>query len=453
MARPSRSPDGSGHQSEPDKVPTIEAFLETVARSGLLDREQALSVLETIAPAQRDDSRALADQLVRSGKLSRFQARKLLLGVSRGLIFGPYQILSLIGRGGMGKVFLARDSRNGELRALKVLPPSKARSKDRLLARFQREMELSQIVSHPHLCRTFEAGKMHGVYYLAMEFIPGRTLSRLINAEGPLPVSRAARLMAEVASGLDHAHQQGLIHRDLKPGNIMITPHEHAKVLDLGLALMEGESADDPSITGGQGYVVGTMDYIAPEQTYDATAVDGRADIYSLGCTLYFALTGRPPFPGGTSVEKIYRHRKEEPEPIRKLRPEVPVGFALLLEQMMAKEANHRLTSASEAEAKLWLWADGSPRQALDTDHDSDYVAAIEALRKEEPPSDGTWTDMDIGADTSETGTPGDGQPGKEQRITTGRVLVGVAILLGFAVAGAAVVGGLVWLVQAMGGR
>ncbi len=450
MARPSRSSDGPGHRPEPDKVPTIEDFLETVARSGLLDRTQALSALENVPPAQKDDSRALADQLVRSGKLSRFQARKLLLGVSKGLIFGPYQILSLIGRGGMGKVFLARDSRNGELRALKVLPPSKARSKDRLLARFQREMELSQIVAHPHLCRTYEVGKMYGVYYLAMEFIPGQTLSRLVGAEGPLTVARTARLMAEVAAGLEHAHLQGLIHRDLKPGNIMITPHEHAKVLDLGLALMEGEPADDPSITGGQGYVVGTMDYIAPEQTYDATAVDARADVYSLGCTLYFALTGQPPFPGGTSIEKIYRHRKDEPEPLRKLRPEVPVGFAMLVEQMMAKKPEHRLASAGEAEAKLLLWAEGSPQQVLDSDHDPDYVAAIEALRKQEPSPDSTWTDIDLGSDTSET--PTNGQAGMEEGFTSTQVLVWGLILLGFAVAGAALVGGLVRLVQTMGG-
>src|SRR4051812_24063260 len=108
----------------------------------------------------------------------------------------------------------------------------------------------------------------------------------------------------------------------------MITPHDHAKVLDLGLALMEGEKCDDPSITGGQGYIVGTMDYIAPEQTYDPTAVDARADVYSLGCTLYYALAGRPPFQGGTSIEKIYRHRKEEPQPLLELRPTIPPAFA-----------------------------------------------------------------------------------------------------------------------------
>lgn len=451
MSRRSRTSGGPADQPGPEKGPSVEQFLHTVVRSGLLDREEVTAALQTIPAEQEQDAFVVADHLVRTGKLSRFQARKLLAGIYRGLLFGPFQVLSLIGKGGMGKVFLARDSRDGMLRALKILPPEKARSKERLLARFLREMELSQRVLHPHLCRTYEAGQLHGVYYLIMEFIPGQTLSRTVNSQGPLPIARAARLMAEVAAGLDHAHHLGLIHRDLKPSNIMITPHDHAKVLDLGLALMEGEQTDDPSVTGGQGYVVGTMDYIAPEQTYDPTAVDGRADLYSLGCTLYFALTGRPPFPGGSSLEKIRRQRKEEPEPLRSLLPEIPPGFAALVQQMMAKDPKCRLATAQEVEEKLRAWTEGSPPQPLDRESDPDFVAAIETLRREEPPTDSSLTDIDLGGDSAEA-TKLDAVTEVEEKFSVRQVVNWLLLLLGLAAGGAILVTALVWLVQWLAG-
>jgi serine/threonine protein kinase len=219
-------------------LPTVEGFLKTVLRSGLLDRGQLQEALRDVPKEQREDPQALADHLVRKGKLSRFQAGKLLGGSGKGLLLGHYQVLAPIGRGGMSTVYLARDERNGELMALKLLTPSRWRNREQLLARFQREMELSRRVAHPHLAWTHESGFVLGVYYIAMEYIPGKNLSRIVAESGPLKVPRAARLMAEVASALEHAHNQGLIHRDLKPSNIMITPNDHAKVLDLGLALM-----------------------------------------------------------------------------------------------------------------------------------------------------------------------------------------------------------------------
>ena len=186
-------------------------------------------------------------------------------------------------------------------------------------------------MDHPHVASTYASGKIDGVYFIAMEYIPGKSLQRLVQAEGPLAVPRAARLLGEVAAGLEHAHSQGLIHRDLKPSNILVTPHDHAKVLDLGLAMIEGEDVADIRVVGGKGYIVGTMDYIAPEQTANSAAVDRRADIYSLGCTLYYAIIGRPPFPGGTSKEKMERQRSQEPESLLDLKPTLPVAFVLLI--------------------------------------------------------------------------------------------------------------------------
>jgi serine/threonine protein kinase len=367
----------------PDQ-PTVEDFLKTVLRSGLLDRGQLQEALRDVPLNRRDDPQALADHLVRKGKLSRFQASRILKGIGRGLLLGHYQVLAPIGRGGMSTVYLARDDRSGELVALKLLPPSRWRNEERLLARFQREMELSRLVAHPHLAWTHESGFCMGVYYIAMEYIPGKNLSRIVAEGGPLKVPRAARLMAEVASGLEHSHNQGLIHRDLKPSNIMITPNDHAKVLDLGLALIEGEEAAQ-DVIGGQGYIVGTMDYIAPEQTTDSTAVDGRADIYALGCTLYFALTGRPPFPGGTGRDKIRRHRQEEPTPLCELAPDVPVSFARLVEWMMAKDPAQRPPSAVAVEEELRAWTSGDTVLPLDRREDPWYAQAVSALQTTEP--------------------------------------------------------------------
>src|SRR5262249_42086227 len=208
---------------------------------------------------------------------------------SRGMILGPYVVLAPLGKGGMGTVFLVRDSRGGQLVALKVLPPKLAREEERLLARFQREMELNQIVTHPHLCTTYEGGEHRGAHYIAMEYIPGKTLTRLVAEEGPLDWKRAARLLAEVASALAAAHSAGVIHRDLKPSNILITPRDHAKVLDLGLALIHGEIVDDARVVGGPGDIVGTRDYIAPRHALHPASCPPPCWLYSLPCPLRLA--------------------------------------------------------------------------------------------------------------------------------------------------------------------
>ncbi|MFM7149858.1 MAG: serine/threonine protein kinase [Gemmataceae bacterium] len=315
----------------------------------------------------------MADHLIRSGKLTRFQAGKLLRGIYQGMILGHFCLLAPFCKGGMGTVFLARDQRNQLLVALKVLPPSLAKRQTRMVARFLREMELSQKVAHPHLAWTYEVGEFRGVYYIAMEYIPGKTLARVIQEEGPMRCSRAARLMSEVASGLAHAHDQGLIHRDLKPGNIMVTPHDHAKVVDLGLALIDGEIVGDNSVVGGQGYIVGTMDYIAPEQTIDAAGVDRRSDLYSLGCTLYFAISGRPPFPGGTSKEKIQRHRLQLPTPLIELVPTAAPEFVQLVELLMQKDPDRRPNSAREVMDRLLMWASEDALPQFGSSNDLNY--------------------------------------------------------------------------------
>jgi serine/threonine protein kinase len=366
-------------------MPAVDDFLKSVIRSGLLNREQLQAVLRGLPDNRRHDPKDLADYLIKTGKLSRFQAGKLLQGTPGGLMLGPFQILAPIGKGGMGTVYLARDQRSEQLLALKILPPKRARTEERLLARFRREMELCQRVAHPHLAWTYEVGVCLGVYYIAMEYIPGKNLFRLVAEEGPLAVARVARLFSEVASALEHAHNQGLIHRDLKPSNIMVTPHDHAKVLDLGLALVQGETAAEREVIGGEGYAVGTTDYMAPEQSANAVKVDPRSDIYALGCTLYYALTGQPPFPGGTSREKIQRHRSEEPASISKLNPAVPPKFVALLGKLMAKDPKKRLASAEAVQEELRGWVAADSIRPLDQPGDLDYRNAVAALEATEP--------------------------------------------------------------------
>jgi eukaryotic-like serine/threonine-protein kinase len=376
--------------------PTVDEFLKTVLRSGLLDRDRLQEALRGLPREARSDAHAVSEFLVKAGQLSRFQASRLLKGVAAGLILGPYQLLAPIGRGGMGTVFMARDERSNLLVALKILPPRLAREAERMRSRFLREMAVSQRVSHPHLAWTYETGLRRKVYYIAMEYIPGKNLSRLVHDEGPLRPQRAARLLAEAAEGLEHAHNLGLVHRDLKPSNIMVTPHDHAKVLDLGLALVAGEVVDDPAVVGGQGYIVGTMDYIAPEQTTDAAGVDARSDIYSLGCTLYFALTGQPPFPGGSHKDKIRRHRHEEPTPLEELRPGLPPAFAAMVRRMMAKDPDKRYPSAIAVAEDLRAWAAGEPVLPLDRPEDAEYADAVDTVRAAAPSSEYSLTLPDL---------------------------------------------------------
>jgi eukaryotic-like serine/threonine-protein kinase len=335
----------------------VDAFVRTVLRSGLLTREQLQDTLRTVPLELRDDARRVADHLIRRGRLTPFQAQKLLQGISIGLVIGPFQLEAILGRGGMGSVYLARDTRYENHVALKVLPPKRARAEERQLARFLREKDLAQKVSHPHLALTLEAGEANGIHFIAMEYIPGDTLYRLVTRDGPLDVQRAARLFTEVAQALAAAHDRGLIHRDIKPSNIMVTPHDHAKVLDLGLAYMKGEPVEDIEVVGGKGYVVGSIDYMAPEQTRDATSIDARADIYAVGCCLYFALTGKPPFPEGGLKTKVQAQRQQEPESIRTRNPAVPEGFAEIVHRTLAKNPNARHPNAIVLAHDLQRWS------------------------------------------------------------------------------------------------
>ena len=337
--------------------PTMDSFLATLTRSRLLERprlDQALAERHSTSSA-----RTFAEALVARGFLTHYQAEKLLLGLWQGLVLGPYHVLAPLGRGGMGTVYLARDSRVAvhTLVALKILPPKRAREEENALARFRREMDLGRRLAHPNVTRTLDAGIDADVHYIAMEYVPGTSLRRLVDRDGPRPVSEAARIFRDVAAGLSHAHERGLIHRDLKPSNIMVTPDGTAKILDLGLAMLVDEIVPEGCrVVGGENYIVGTMDYIAPEQGVNARDVGPRTDLYSLGASLYFTLTGAPPFPGGTSKQKLRWHRTEIPPPVRSINPGVPPELETLVQELMAKRPEDRPVSADAVWERLQPW-------------------------------------------------------------------------------------------------
>jgi hypothetical protein len=348
--------------------PPLDAFLSTLRRSRLFDPPELDRLVARARPAS---ARGLADALVRAHDLTHFQADKLLAGRWQGLVVGPYCVLAPLGRGGMGTVvYLARDRRaaaalgDTELVALKLLSARKAAAEPRVLARFQREMVLGRRADHPNVVRALAAGALDDAHYLALEFVPGRTLRQLITEKGPLPAGDAARVFADVAAGLQHLHERGLVHRDLKPGNVMVRPDGRAVLLDLGLAYEPAaDGPADPAVVGGRGYVVGTMDYLAPEQARDSTRVGPAADLYGLGCTLFCALTGAPPFPATDTRQKVRRHRAD---PI----PEaggVPPPMARLVKRLMAKDPTARPPSAARVRDRLLTWATAArPLAAVD---------------------------------------------------------------------------------------
>lgn len=291
----------------------------------------------------------LAQSLVKAKLLTQYQVRQLFKGVTKGFFLGPYRILQPLGHGGSGRVYQAIDSRAVRLVALKVLT-SQNRGQDQL-KRFQREIDLSRRLFHPKVVSCLDDGMDHEVRYFAMPFVQGDNLYNLVKGgEGARWSARAlARYVLNVLEGLQAIHEAGLVHRDIKPSNLMVTPRGDACILDLGLARVVGE----PEPSTPPNVIIGTLDYISPEQLRNPHQVDPRADLYSLGCTLYFALTGRAPFEGGTLVNKIFKHRVEMPEPLAVVSSGVPERLAGIVERLLAKNPATRYASASALAAEI----------------------------------------------------------------------------------------------------
>ncbi|HEY1378769.1 MAG TPA: protein kinase [Gemmataceae bacterium] len=251
-----------------------------------------------------------------------------------------YRLLRKLGQGGMGAVYQAEHRMMERTVAVKVIAPGLVDSPE-AAERFQREVKAAAKLEHANIVRAYDADRAGSAMLLAMEFVPGRTLADVVAAKGPLPVAYACRCIRQAAQGLQHAHEHGMVHRDIKPHNLMLTDKGVVKVLDFGLAKLASERTTRAGLTGA-GMVMGTPEYIAPEQARNTAAADIRADIYALGCTLFCLLTGRPPFASGTAIEVMTKHIMDAPPRVTDLRPEAPAGLADLVARMLAKDPADR---------------------------------------------------------------------------------------------------------------
>jgi WD40 repeat protein len=258
-----------------------------------------------------------------------------------------YRVLGLLGSGGMGAVYKAEHRLMERVVALKVMTRALVGSAA-TVERFRREFKASARLSHPNIVAAYDAEQAGDLPFLVMEYVEGTDLARWVAERGPLPAEEACEYVRQAALGLQHAHEHGMIHRDIKPHNLMRTPDGTVKILDFGLARLVAEAGSGQGGVTGQGILLGTVDYLAPEQADDARQADIRSDIYSLGCTLYHLLSGRPPFPQGTVVQKIMAHTQRDPLPLDELRPDLPPGLARVVSRLMAKSPDDRYQTPAE---------------------------------------------------------------------------------------------------------
>jgi len=339
---------------------TTDEFLTLVRRSGLVADEQLNSFVGQLQSQRAFPPKpsVLAERCVEAGLLYPYQAEQLMQGRHRGFTLGKYRILERIGMGGMGQVYLCEHERMRRRVAVKVLPSAALKAAG-ALERFEREARAAASLDHPNIVRAFDLDQEGSLHFLVMEYVDGPTLYDMVRQNGPLDIEPACDYIRQAAVGLQHAHEAGLVHRDIKPSNILVDRQGTVKLLDLGLARFLDESGESITHKYDDNYVLGTADYVAPEQTRDSHNVDIRADIYSLGATFYFIVAGRPPFPEGTPSEKLTAHQTKTPPSLQSVRPEVPVGIAVLIEKMMAKAPYHRFQTPNEVAYALEAWQSG----------------------------------------------------------------------------------------------
>ncbi|WZO99145.1 serine/threonine-protein kinase [Isosphaeraceae bacterium EP7] len=324
-----------------DDSPRQSLFWRAAIESGLVDEASLLESWLRLDVAQRipDDAadRRLARQAVDDGKLTVWQVKRLLRGRSQGYHLDRYLLLDQIGQGGMGQVFLAYDPLHIRKVAIKVLSQGPSRTPQALI-RFRREALVGARLGHENLVRVYGDGLSLGVRFLVMEYVEGTDVARMIRDQHHLPPALVAKIGRQVALGLEHAHERGLIHRDVSPSNILVSRDGQAKLADLGLAI----DLTDPGQVTSQGVTLGTLDYLSPEQARSSRRVDIRSDIYSLGCTLYHMACGCVPFPATSLPAKLCAHLADEPRPPTEISPGLPAGLEQVILRMMRKDPADR---------------------------------------------------------------------------------------------------------------
>jgi serine/threonine-protein kinase len=342
------------------QIESPESIIEALQASELFPPDRLEAMVRELR-ALDDNGNALLRHILHRGWLSLYQIRKVLHGKAQELHLGPYLLVDKIGEGGMGKVYRAVRTADGRPVALKIVRPILL-ANPVIRKRYEREVETALSLKHPNIVEVFDAGEIDGRHFLAMEFVDGIDLSRLVKEHRALELAEACEYIRQAALGLHHAHQAGFVHRDIKPSNIVVAGERHlphstepavVKILDMGLIRSIGFESEGGNDLTRSGTVVGTPDYMAPEQAKNSSTVDHRADLYGLGCTLYFLLAGQPPYPDGNAIEKILKHQLEAPLPLQALRPEIPTSVAEVVSRLMARAPADRYQSALEAAEAL----------------------------------------------------------------------------------------------------
>lgn len=353
---------------------TARQFLELLRRSKLLTDAELKRGLQ----ACKDDNdgtipkspEQIADFFVAQNLITTWHREKLLNQKYKGFFLGKYKLLGHIGAGGMSSVYLAEHTLMRRLRAIKVLPRNRVDDSS-YLERFHREAQATAALDHPNIVRAYDVDNQGKTHYLVMEYVAGRDLMTIVKEDGPMEYLQAAKYIRESALGLQHAHDAAMVHRDVKPANLLLDEQDSIKILDMGLALMDEDQSDLAGLTDKHNEkVLGTADYLAPEQALNSHEIDGRADIYGLGCTLYYMLTGHPPFPEGTLAQRIAQHQSTMPPDIRLDRPDCPERLGSICFKMLQKNPEHRFQTAIEVARELesWLHSQGVDVAAVKSD-------------------------------------------------------------------------------------
>lgn len=339
---------------------SVDGFLRHLSMSGVLSSDDLRQVEAQIPETKRSkDAMSLARELVRLKKLTVFQANALYQDQPMPLILGNYVLQDQIGTGGMGVVYKAQHRRMKRDVAIKVLS-STAMKAATVVKRFLREAEAAAKLNHPNIVAAYDADEFDGIPFLAMEFVDGVDLAVHVKQHGPMPFEKALDSILQAARGLEHAHSQGIVHRDIKPANLLLDVHGTIKILDMGLARFHEEGSTVPLSEAGAltqaGSIVGTIDYMSPEQAMNSRQADHAADIYSLGATLYFLLTGHPMFESETLMSRLLEHREAPRPSICASRSDVPVQIDTIFHRMVAIKKEDRSPSMTDLIQDLTNW-------------------------------------------------------------------------------------------------
>lgn len=406
----------------------VDPVFEVLKKSGLLTEARLQARLSELEAEGVDvsDPRSLVKGFISSGDITTWQAEKLLAGKHKGFFLGKYKLLRLLGRGGMSAVYLAEHVVMKRRCAIKVLPSNRVNDSS-YLARFHLEAQAAAALDDPHIVRAYDVDHFvdgrSEVHFLVMEYVEGKNLHELVADIGPLSPMDAAEYIRQSARGLAHAHEEGLVHRDIKPGNLLLDPKGTVKILDMGLARFF-EHGDETSLTiQHDERVLGTADFLSPEQAINSHNVDSRADIYSLGCTLYFLLTKHVPFESGSLAQRLMAHQTQDPPPVTKYRNDVPESLLALMLKMMAKSPDDRFQTANDVSQAFEQWIGENADQDWMDDHKRQWDSSRSQSRTDQavanspntaasptPPSTDEFGDFltMIGKETPPAFSPGD---------------------------------------------